>query len=121
MVCCVGIDIIIVVGSKLGVIGDVMEGIFVGMLFYVQVILFENCKCWIFGVLSVGEIMVDEGVIVVILECGSFLLLKGIKSVIGNFLCGEVICICNFEGCDIVYGVSCYNSDVLCCIVGYYL
>lgn len=120
VVCRAGIDIIIVAGSKSGVIGDVMEGIFVGTLFYVQAISFENRKRWIFGASSAGEITVDEGVIVVILERGSFLLSKGIKSVIGNFSRGEVIRICNFEGRDIVYGVSRYNSDVLRRIVGYY-
>lgn len=121
VVCWVGIDIIIVVGNCLDVIGYVMVGLLVGICFYVQEFLLENCKCWIFGVLLVGEIIVDVGVIQVIFERGSLLLLKGIKIVSGNFFCGEVICICNSEGCDIVYGVSCYNSDVLCFIVGQYL
>lgn len=67
-----------------------------------------------------GEITVDEGATAAILERGSSLLPKGIKSVTGNFSRGEVIRICNLEGRDIAHGVTRYNSDALRRIAGHH-
>ena len=94
--CRAGIDTIIAAGSRPGVIGDVMEGISVGTRFH------------------------DEGATAAILERGSSLLPKGIKSVTGNFSRGEVIRIRNLEGRDIAHGVSRYNSDALRRIAGHH-
>ncbi len=102
--CRAGIDTIIASGSKPGVIGDVME----------------NRKRWIFGAPPAGEITVDEGATAAMLERGSSLLPKGIKSVTGNFSRGEVIRICNLQGRDIAHGVSRYNSDALRRIAGHH-
>ncbi|MDU3068464.1 MAG: glutamate 5-kinase [Escherichia coli] len=118
--CRAGIDTIIAAGSKPGVIGDVMEGISVGTLFHAQATPLENRKRWIFGAPPAGEITVDEGATAAILERGSSLLPKGIKSVTGNFSRGEVIRICNLEGRDIAHGVSRYNSDALRRIAGHH-
>ena len=118
--CRAGIDTIIAAGSKPGVIGDVMEGISVGTLFHAQATPLENRKRWIFGAPPAGEITVDEGATAAILERGSSLLPKGIKSVTVNFSRGEVIRICNLEGRDIAHGVSRYNSDALRRIAGHH-
>ncbi|MFT0667866.1 PUA domain-containing protein, partial [Enterobacter hormaechei subsp. xiangfangensis] len=67
-----------------------------------------------------GELTVDEGATAAILERGSSLLPKGIKSVTGNFSRGEVIRIRNLEGRDIAHGVSRYNSDALRRIAGHH-
>ncbi|WP_307721976.1 PUA domain-containing protein, partial [Escherichia coli] len=56
-----------------------------GTLFHAQATPLENRKRWIFGVPPAGEITVDEGATAAILERGSSLLPKGIKSVTGNF------------------------------------
>lgn len=72
------------------------------------------------GAPPAGEITVDEGATAAILERGSSLLPKGIKSVTGNFSRGEVIRICNLEGRDIAHGVSRYNSDALRRIAGHH-
>ena len=80
----------------------------------------QNRKRWIFGAPPAGEITVDEGATAAILERGSSLLPKGIKSVTGNFSRGEVIRICNLEGRDIAHGVSRYNSDALRRIAGHH-
>jgi len=118
--CRAGIDTIIAAGSRPGVIGDVMEGISVGTRFHAQASPLENRKRWIFGAPPAGEITVDEGATAAILERGSSLLPKGIKSVTGNFSRGEVIRICNLEGRDIAHGVSRYNSDALRRIAGHH-
>ncbi len=89
--CRAGIDTIIAAGSKPGVIGDVMEGIFRRYVVPCQETPLENRKRWIFGAPPAGEITVDEGATAAILERGSSLLPKGIKSVTGNFSRGEVI------------------------------
>ncbi|RDT62812.1 glutamate 5-kinase, partial [Klebsiella pneumoniae] len=103
-----------------GVIGDVMEGISVGTRFHAQATPLENRKRWIFGAPPAGELVVDEGATAAILERGSSLLPKGIKSVTGNFSRGEVIRIRNLEGRDIAHGVSRYNSDALRRIAGHH-
>ena len=118
--CRAGIDTIIAAGSKPGVIGDVMEGVSVGTRFHAQASPLENRKRWIFGAPPAGEITVDEGATAAILERGSSLLPKGIKSVTGNFSRGEVIRICNLEGRDIAHGVTRYNSDALRRIAGHH-
>ncbi|EPW3898266.1 PUA domain-containing protein, partial [Klebsiella aerogenes] len=61
---------------------------------------------------------VDAGATQAILERGSSLLPKGIKTVSGNFSRGEVIRIRSSEGRDIAHGVSRYNSDALRLIAG---
>ena len=53
-----------------------------------------------------------------ILERGSSLLPRGIKTITGNFSRGEVIRIRSLEGRDIAHGVSRYNSDALRRIAG---
>ncbi|MDU3719390.1 MAG: glutamate 5-kinase, partial [Klebsiella michiganensis] len=103
--CRAGIDTIIAAGSRPGVIGDVMEGISVGTRFHAQESPLENRKRWIFGAPP-------------ILERGSSLLPKGIKTITGNFSRGEVIRIRSLEGRDIAHGVSRYNSDALRRIAG---
>ena len=118
--CRAGIDTIIAAGSRPGVIGDVMEGISVGTRFHAQESPLENRKRWIFGAPPAGELVVDEGATAAILERGSSLLPKGIKSVTGNFSRGEVIRIRNLEGRDIAHGVSRYNSDALRRIAGHH-
>ena len=118
--CRAGIDTIIAAGSKPGVIGDVMEGISVGTRFHAQASPLENRKRWIFGAPPAGELTVDEGATAAILERGSSLLPKGIKSVTGNFSRGEVIRIRNLAGRDIAHGVSRYNSDALRRIAGHH-
>lgn len=117
--CRAGIDTIIAAGSKPGVIGDVMEGISVGTLFHAQRPRLKTVNAD-FRCTTCGEITVDEGATAAILERGSSLLPKGIKSVTGNFSRGEVIRICNLEGRDIAHGVSRYNSDALRRIAGHH-
>ncbi len=116
--CRAGIDTIIAAGSRPGVIGDVMEGISVGTRFHAQESPLENRKRWIFGAPPAGEITVDAGATQAILERGSSLLPKGIKTITGNFSRGEVIRIRSLEGRDIAHGVSRYNSDALRRIAG---
>ncbi|WP_171966148.1 glutamate 5-kinase [Cronobacter sakazakii] len=115
-----GIETVIAAGSKPGVINDVIEGLPVGTRFHPQQTPLENRKRWIFGAPPAGEITVDEGAQSAILERGSSLLPKGIKSVTGNFSRGEVIRIRNLEGRDIAHGVSRYNSDALRRIAGHH-
>ncbi|STR41443.1 glutamate 5-kinase [Klebsiella michiganensis] len=91
-------------------IGDVMEGISVGTRFHAQESPLENRKRWIFGAPPAGEITVDAGATQAILERGSSLLPKGIKTITGNFSRGEVIRIRSLEGRDIAHGVSRYKQ-----------
>ncbi|HEP0983447.1 TPA: glutamate 5-kinase, partial [Klebsiella aerogenes] len=116
--CRAGIDTIIAAGNRPDVIGHAMEGLPVGTCFHAQESPLENRKRWIFGAPPAGEITVDAGATQAILERGSSLLPKGIKTVSGNFSRGEVIRIRSSEGRDIAHGVSRYNSDALRLIAG---
>ena len=117
--CRAGIDTIIAAGSRPGVIGDVMEGISVGTRFHARDPAGKP-KTLDLWCAPAGELTVDEGATAAILERGSSLLPKGIKSVTGNFSRGEVIRIRNLEGRDIAHGVSRYNSDALRRIAGHH-
>lgn len=117
--CRAGIDTIIASGSKPGVIGDVMED-FRRHPFSCASLAAGKPQTLDLRRAPAGEITVDEGATAAMLERGSSLLPKGIKSVTGNFSRGEVIRICNLQGRDIAHGVSRYNSDALRRIAGHH-
>lgn len=116
--CRAGINTIIAAGSRPEVIVDVMKDIAVGTCFHALATPLENRKRWIFGAPPAGDITIDKGAAAAILQKGSSLLPKGIKSVTGDFSRGEVIRIHNQDGRDIAHGVSRYNSDALRRIIG---
>lgn len=118
--CRAGIDTIIAAGSRAGVIGEVIDGTQVGTCFHALQTPLENRKRWIFGAPPAGEITIDDGALVAVLERGSSLLPKGIRSITGNFSRGEVIRIRSLEGRDIAHGVSRYNSDAMRMIAGHH-
>ncbi|WP_414147368.1 glutamate 5-kinase [Erwinia sp. BNK-24-b] len=118
--CRAGIDTIIAAGSRAGVIGDVIDGKPVGTRFHALQTPLENRKRWIFGAPPAGELTVDDGALVAILERGSSLLPKGIRTITGNFSRGEVIRIRSLEGRDVAHGVSRYNSDAMRMIAGHH-
>lgn len=118
--CRAGIDVIIAEGSKAGVISDVAKGYAVGTHFHAEASPLETRKRWIFGPPPAGEITIDDGALTALLERGSSLLPKGIKTVEGNFSRGEVIRIRSLNGRDIAHGVSRYNSDALRRIAGHH-
>ncbi|MDF7681871.1 glutamate 5-kinase [Enterobacteriaceae bacterium ESL0689] len=116
--CRAGIDTIIAAGNRPGVITDAINNLATGTHFHPQPSPLENRKRWIFGAPPAGEITIDTGATHAILQKGSSLLPKGIKTVVGNFSRGEVIRIRSHEGQDIAHGVSRYNSDALRIIAG---
>ncbi len=118
--CRAGIDVIVAAGSKAGVISDVAKGYAVGTRFHAEVSPLETRKRWIFGPPPAGEITIDDGALTALLERGSSLLPKGIKTIEGNFSRGEVIRIRSLNGRDIAHGVSRYNSDALRRIAGHH-
>ncbi|CAM3334982.1 gamma-glutamate kinase [Xenorhabdus nematophila AN6/1] len=115
-----GIDVIIAAGNKPDVIADVIDGKPVGTRFHGLTSPMENRKRWIFGAPPAGEIIVDHGAEIAILQKGSSLLPKGIRNVKGNFSRGEVIRIRSLSGKDLAHGVCRYNSDALRLIAGHH-
>lgn len=118
--CRAGVDVIIAAGSKPGVIAEVIAGTPVGTRFHALQTPLENRKRWIFGAPPAGELIVDDGALAAILERGSSLLPKGIRTIHGNFSRGEVIRIRSLDGRDIAHGVSRYNSDAMRMIAGHH-
>lgn len=66
-----GIDVIIAAGNKPDVINAVIEDIPVGTRFYGQKNPMENRKRWIFGAPAAGDIYIDDGAQLAIMEKGS--------------------------------------------------
>jgi glutamate 5-kinase len=113
-----GVDVVIAAGDRPGVIGDMMADLPVGTRFHAQEMPLESRKRWLFGPPPAGDITVDDGAIAAILERGSSLLPKGIRTVSGDFSRGVVVRIRGLDGKDIAHGVSRYNSDALRMIAG---
>ncbi|MDP0499224.1 MAG: glutamate 5-kinase [Verrucomicrobiota bacterium JB022] len=65
-----------------------------------------------------GHVTIDEGAIRALREQGVSLLAKGVTTVEGAFLEGEVIDICNPEGRAIARGVSNYSAHELMAVLG---
>jgi len=118
--CRAGIDTIVAAGSLPGVIGEVIASNPVGTRFHAFATPLENRKRWIFGAPPAGELVVDDGALSAILERGSSLLPKGIRTINGNFSRGEVIRIRSLQGRDVAHGVSRYNSDAMRMIAGHH-
>ncbi|MGV3346911.1 glutamate 5-kinase [Enterobacteriaceae bacterium LUAb1] len=118
--CRAGIEVIIAAGNSPAIITDIATGVATGTRFHAIQTPLENRKHWIFGAPPAGEITIDDGAHMAILERGSSLLPRGIKTITGNFSRGEVIRICNQHGRDIARGVSRYNSDALRLVAGHH-
>lgn len=81
----------------------------------------ENCKCWILvGFVVLGDIVIDDGVVNVVVGKGSSLFVKGVFEVWGKFVCGEVVCVIDCCGMLIVKGIVVYLSKDLVKIIGKY-
>lgn len=68
-------------------------------------------KHWIvFNLQTMGEIVVDEGAKVALVQKGKSLLPSGIKEVRGKFGIGDTVLCCDMQGSEIAKGITSYNS-----------
>lgn len=113
-----GIEVTIAAGSEPDVIIKLIEGQLRSTRFVAQITPIENRKRWIFGAPIAGNVTVDEGAALALLNKGSSLLPKGIIKVEGDFSRGEVILVQDNLGKVLARGVTRYNSDAMKLILG---
>lgn len=116
--CRAGIEVIIAAGNAPAVISDIVQDHSVGTRFHPEATPLENRKRWLYGAPIAGDVIVDDGAELALMQKGGSLLPKGILTVTGNFSRGELIRIMNQQGECIAKGVTRYHSDAIRLIAG---
>lgn len=107
-----GGNVVIASGKKPGVLRKIIAGEPVGTLFFAQGAVVTARKRW-FG-LSIqprGRIIVDAGARQAIEKRGKSLLPAGVVDVVGQFQKGDLVALCDCDGCEFARGLSNYSAD----------
>ncbi|MGN1394267.1 MAG: glutamate 5-kinase [Succinivibrionaceae bacterium] len=109
-----GIEVVIASGDDPSIIERIVDGEFEGTVFKAQSSPLEAKKSWILaGPKPKNSIKIDMGAVNALLLNGSSLLPKGILSISGDFLRGEVVLILDSDNRTIGRGIVRYNSREL--------
>lgn len=107
-----GSAMIIVNGSQDNILNRVLEGEEVGTFFHPNTHKLNARKHWIaYGTKSAGIVIIDAGAEKAIINKHKSLLPKGILSVEGSFVEGDVISLQNKEGTILAQGITNFSSD----------
>ncbi|WP_432404638.1 glutamate 5-kinase [Wukongibacter sp. M2B1] len=107
-----GASMIIVNGSSQNIINDVVEGKDVGTLFKADQNPLQGRKCWLtYNTLIKGQITVDDGARVALVDHRKSLLPAGITSIEGLFEKGDIVSIMDSLGNEVARGVTNYSSS----------
>jgi len=107
-----GENVIIASGREPGVLAQVARGETVGTLFIAQGKSVSPWKRWIgYSAQPRGNITLDDGACLAIVEQGCSLLAIGIVSVDGDFRKGDVVALCDATGREIARGLTNYPTD----------
>ena len=119
MVMAAGIPMVIANSDEKDVIRRIVTGEEVGTLFIPREEKMHARKKWIaFGSLAQGELVVDEGACLALLNKGKSLLPSGVVSVSGDFERGTIVRVNNPDGQEIARGVVNYSAEEINCIAG---
>lgn len=115
-----GIPMIIANSDSENVIRRVMDGKEIGTLFIPREEKMQARKKWIaFGTLPQGQVLVDAGAEVALLQKGKSLLPSGVIAVEGDFDRGTVVAVANvYDKREIARGMVNYSSDEIRQIAG---
>lgn len=115
-----GIPMIIANGDNDNVIRCIMDGKEIGTLFIPREEKLQARKKWIaFGTLPQGQVLVDAGAEVALLQKGKSLLPSGVIAVEGDFDRGTVVAVANVDDKrEIARGMVNYSSDEIRLIAG---
>ena len=115
-----GIPMIIANGDSDNIIRRVMDGKEIGTLFIPREEKMQARKKWIaFGTLPQGQVLVDAGAEVALLQKGKSLLPSGVIAVEGDFDRGTVVAVANVDDKrEIARGMVNYSSDEIRLIAG---
>jgi len=115
-----GIPTLIVNGGTPGILHRVIEGEAVGSLFLASTSKLNARKRWIaLTMLPAGKILLDEGAVRAVVDCGKSLLPTGILAVEGDFERGDAVHICDRCGVPFAIGVASYNAVELTKLKGH--
>lgn len=102
---------IIASGFRKGVLADIVRGEKIGTLFTPPLRRISHRKLWLaFSYTPSGEIVVDDGAAVALLERGKSLLPIGIKKVEGAFKRGDLVRVIDRRGREIARGLVNFSS-----------
>lgn len=119
MVMAAGIPMVIANSDEKDVIRRIVACEEVGTLFIPREEKMHARKKWIaFGSLAQGELVVDEGACLALLNKGKSLLPSGVVSVSGDFERGTIVRVNNPDGQEIARGVVNYSAEEINCIAG---
>lgn len=107
-----GANVIIASGKRAGALRKIIAGEPVGTLFFAQGATVTARKRW-FG-LSIqprGRIIVDAGARQAIEKRGKSLLPAGVVDVVGQFQKGDLVSLCDCDGCEFARGLSNYSAE----------
>jgi len=115
-----GMPMVIANGDNENVIRQIMDGKEIGTLFIPREEKLQARKKWIaFGTLPQGQVLVDAGAEVALLQRGKSLLPSGVIAVEGDFDRGTVVAVANVnDKREIARGMVNYSSDEIRQIAG---
>lgn len=114
-----GCAVFIGCGSVDGIVAKVFSGDAPGTVFLPKKLPLKARKRWLaFFQKPVGELVIDEGAVQALVEKGSSLLAKGVVSMSGSFVAGDVVNIVDVQKQLAARGCVSYTSDELVAIMG---
>jgi glutamate 5-kinase len=114
-----GVTVIIADGREPDVILRLAKGEAIGTRFLPVSNRLESRQRWMLSGLSTkGKLVVDSGAVSALKEQKRSLLAAGIKEVEGKFQRGDIVNICDAEGCRLACGITNYSSADIAVIKG---
>jgi glutamate 5-kinase len=114
-----GVTVIIADGREPDVILKIVKGEALGTRFLPVSNRLESRQRWMLSGLSTrGKLVVDSGAVSALKDQKRSLLAAGIKEVEGRFRRGDIVNICDAEGCRLACGITNYSSKDIAVIKG---
>jgi glutamate 5-kinase len=114
-----GVTVIIADGREPDIILKVIKGKKLGTRFLPLTNRLESRQRWMLSGLSTkGKLVVDSGAVSALKDQKRSLLAAGIKEVEGRFQRGDIVNICDAEGCRLACGITNYSSADIAVIKG---
>jgi glutamate 5-kinase len=114
-----GVTVIIADGREPDVILKIVKGKALGTRFLPLTNRLESRQRWMLSGLSTkGKLVVDSGAVLALKDQKRSLLAAGIKEVEGSFQRGDIVNICDAEGCRLACGITNYSSADIAVIKG---
>ena len=114
-----GTHVAIADGREPDVLNRLVQGEALGTRFPAAVSHVESRKRWILAEPACGEVGVDEGAALALIQGGKSLLAVGVTRVSGEFKRGQTVRLVGPDGYEIARGITNYNASDLAAIQGH--